>query len=219
MKLVSCSTNSVEMIENVGDANTATNTANFIESLSSMDNGKSSPYSAEDCVATIGNFDGIHIGHQAIIELLKKDAKDMQLPVMLISFEPLPKEFFLKETAEKRILNFKQKFQVLQDLNIDIFCLLRFNKEMASLSAKDFIHKILGPLRVRKLIIGEDFRFGKDRQGDIEFLKTEGDLIGLEVNVAPMVYLEGEKVSSSNIRKWLEEGNIVEAEKALGRKI
>lgn len=221
MKLVYCSVDSAELVDtSKGDINVDVHSPSQSALQSPLQAIPSISYIPTPCVATMGNFDGIHIGHQALIKMVKDSAKQLNLPSLLISFEPLPKEFFLKEQSSKRLLNFQQKFKILEELDIDILCILRFNKEMSSLLAKDFIHRILNQrLKVRKLIIGEDFRFGKDRQGDITLLKTEGNPLGIEIQVAPLVSLEGQKVGSSVIRQWLAEGNNKMAEKALGRSL
>lgn len=172
------------------------------------------------CVAAIGTFDGMHIGHQSVIQMLKNKAAQDRLPAMVITFEPTPQEFFLKEKAATRLTRFRDKFEILQTLMVDIMCVLRFNASMALLSAKDFIRLILvEKLLIKHLVIGEDFRFGKDRAGDILLLQTEGNRLGFQVTVAPIVFMEGRKVGSSAIRHALAQGRTNDAEKWLGRKV
>jgi riboflavin kinase/FMN adenylyltransferase len=172
------------------------------------------------CVATIGTFDGLHIGHQSVIRMLKEESKRVSLPTMVLTFEPTPQEFFLKEKAAMRLTCFREKFEILQTMVVDIMCVLRFNASMALLSAKDFIRLILvEKLLIKHLVIGEDFRFGKGRTGDISLLQTEGNRLGFQVTVVPLLSIGGHKVGSSAIRDALADGRKSDAEKWLGRKV
>jgi riboflavin kinase/FMN adenylyltransferase len=178
------------------------------------------PEELNHCVAAIGNFDGVHKGHQSIIQMLQKFATQYQLPTMIITFEPMPQEFFLKEKAPQRLTTIREKFKILQGQKIDILCVLRFNAAMACLSALDFIRIVLvKKLRIKHLIVGEDFRFGKGRAGDINLLQSEGQALGLQIWVAPMVLASAQKISSTDIRKAVAQGRIAEAEQWLGRRL
>lgn len=171
-------------------------------------------------VATIGNFDGVHRGHQAVIQTLKSIAKKIELPVTVITFEPTPLEFFLKERAPKRLTPFREKYTLLKALAVDIKCVLRFNASLSQLSAEDFIQIILvKKLGIKHLIIGEDFRFGKNRTGDVELLRVQGEMLGFQVTAAPLMLDAGYKISSSRIREALAQNRVDEAEKWLGRKV
>ena len=172
------------------------------------------------CVATIGNFDGVHLGHQAVIKELQKWAKKIELPATVITFEPTPQEFFLRDKAPRRLMKLREKFEVLQGLGIEVMCVLRFNAAMASLSPEDFIRVILVEnLNIQHLVIGNDFKFGKDRKGDIALLKQQGKIFDFLVTELPMYLLNNEKISSTRIRKALMLGEVAEAENLLGRKV
>ncbi len=170
------------------------------------------------CVATIGNFDGIHLGHQTLILALKKYAKAHNLPTAVITFEPPPNKFFLQEKAPVRLMGFREKFEALQALEIDYLCVLRFNLKMAHLPAEDFVKDILiRSFGIQHIIVGQDFRFGKERTGDWQVLQTLGQSLGFSVSIAPLLLHNGQKVSSTRIREALATGNPVEAQNLLKR--
>lgn len=171
-------------------------------------------------VATIGNFDGLHLGHQSIIEQLKVLAKERQCPSMVITFEPTPSEFFLGDKAPVRLLEFQQKFEILQSLGVDIMCVLHFNLEMSHLTAKAFVEKmLLEELGIVHLIVGDDFRFGFKREGNVDFLKSYEQEKSIRVTIARTVEEENERISSTRIRALIAAGNIQAAEHLLGRKV
>ncbi len=172
------------------------------------------------CVATIGSFDGLHLGHQAIIGELQKLAKKSNLPTTVITFEPSPAEFFLKENAPIRLMHFREKFETLQELAVDVMCVLNFNFDMASLSAEKFIQVILVEgLGVQHLVVGHDFRFGKNREGNVALLEKQGKNFGFLVTVLPTFLVKNARVSSTRIREALARGKIDEVESLLGRKV
>jgi riboflavin kinase/FMN adenylyltransferase len=173
--------------------------------------------SNDPCVATMGSFDGLHLGHQALLQELKKVALLKDLPSMVITFEPLPKQFFRKETP--RLMPFKDKFLMLQTLGIDILQILRFDKQFSNLSAKDFLVEILiKTLNVKHLVIGEDFCFGQGRKGNIDFLSKMQQQYHFEFSVCKTYHVDENKVSSSRIREALKLGRHEEIERLLGRK-
>jgi len=170
------------------------------------------------CVATIGNFDGVHLGHQAVLKQTCDKARDLDLPVTVISFEPQPQEFFRPEQAPPRLTRLREKLLVLQPLNIDRMLCLNFNQHLAGLSAAEFIQSILvDGLGVRYLVVGDDFRFGKGRQGDFEMLVRAGKQHGFEVANTHSFLLEGERVSSTLIREALGLGYMERVAQLLGR--
>lgn len=170
------------------------------------------------CVATIGNFDGVHLGHQKILQQLVAKAKQLNLPSLVITFEPLPQEFFSGEQAPARLMTLREKIVALKKYGIDHVLRLRFNKKLASIPAEEFVKKILvAKLGVRHLIIGDDFRFGYKRQGDFNLLQKMGAQFGFEVVPTETVLFDGERVGSSRVRNALAEGNIELAKKLLGR--
>ncbi|WP_455365181.1 adenylyltransferase/cytidyltransferase family protein, partial [Kaarinaea lacus] len=135
------------------------------------------------CVATIGNFDGVHLGHQAVIRQVLEKARELKLPVAVITFEPQPQEFFRPNEVPARLTRFREKLDVLKDLRVDRLLCLRFDKHLASLTADQFVRKILvDGLGVKYLVVGDDFKFGKDRTGDFEYLTAIGPECGFEVS-------------------------------------
>ena len=129
-------------------------------------------------IATIGNFDGFHLGHQKIIEYVIKQGKTNHLSSLLISFQPTAKEFFEGNKAPARIYPVRKKIELARSFGIDYFSCLRFNQSLASMPAVDFIKNILhDALKIKKIVIGDDFRFGHQRQGDINLLRQMGNTL------------------------------------------
>ncbi|QBQ55037.1 bifunctional riboflavin kinase/FAD synthetase [Nitrosococcus wardiae] len=169
-------------------------------------------------VATIGNFDGIHLGHQAVLGQLAAKAAELQRPSLLITFEPSPDEFFTPARAPARLTRFREKIQALHCQPLDWVLCLRFNHALARMEAGEFIRIVLvEKLGLRYLIVGEDFRFGHGRRGDLSLLQRAGEHYGFEVATMPTLCLEGERISSTRIREALARGNLAQAEKFLGR--
>jgi riboflavin kinase/FMN adenylyltransferase len=169
------------------------------------------------CVATIGNFDGVHLGHQAVLGQLAEKAEAMCLPLVVVTFEPQPQEFFAA-ISPPRLTRFREKVQALRRYAVDRVLCLRFNTRFALQSPQNFIDKLLVEgLGVRYLVIGDDFRFGRDRAGDFALLKQAGEEHGFEVVNMHTFILDGERVSSTRIREALAAGDLNGAEKLLGR--
>ena len=170
-------------------------------------------------VATIGNFDGVHQGHQRIIQQLKALATQNQLITTLISFEPLPNEFFAQRHQRPlptRIYPLRDKVRVLTSLAIDEFVCLPFNASLAEQEPEYFIQQLLiKQLGVSHLVVGDDFRFGKNRRGDFALLKTLGAQYGMQVVDTQTIAIDGERVSSTRIRQQLSVGNVSEAKRLL----
>ena len=167
-------------------------------------------------VVSIGNFDGVHIGHRALIEKLVNKSKELKVPSVILTFEPHP----LKVIAGKCppvITPIKQKLELLQQLGIDITICLEFTKDLAAVSAEDFVMKYLIPLNVREIIVGYDYRFGKNRQGDYSLIKKLGQKLGFDVHQVGPVYFEDEIVSSTRIRTLVQEGKVKDVVPMLGR--
>lgn len=168
------------------------------------------------CVATIGNFDGLHLGHQRIISTLKNKAIDMKLPLAIISFEPLPAEYFMPEPPA-RIYPMRDKIRLLQTLGVDHYLCLQFNSAFASQKPEDFVKNVLlDKLRVKYLAVGDDFRFGYQRKGDFQLLQRIGESAGMMVVDTPTCKINDKRVSSTRIRKHLEAGEIQQANHLLG---
>jgi riboflavin kinase/FMN adenylyltransferase len=169
-------------------------------------------------VATIGNFDGVHLGHQHLLRTLKQKADSMNLPLVLILFEPQPKEYFQHTLAPARLSTLREKLHSLKDCGIDYVYCIKFNERLARTSAHDFVtHYLFNILKVAYLLVGEDFRFGANREGDVALLKTLGSSSGCEVQIYPECRLYDERISSTNIRLALQQGDLNHASQLLGR--
>lgn len=171
-----------------------------------------------ECVATIGNFDGLHLGHQAILARLLEKSREYGLPSVVITFEPHPQEYFQPGNRPARLTSFREKLEVLSALPIDRVLCLPFNRTLAEMEAGDFIERILvGALGLRALVVGDDFRFGARRQGDIAVLRAAGERHGFEVLVMDALESGGARASSTRIRDALRKGDLAAAERMLGR--
>jgi riboflavin kinase/FMN adenylyltransferase len=170
------------------------------------------------CVATIGNFDGVHLGHRAVIENLAKHGKRLGVPVVVVLFEPQPREYFQREEAPSRLTRLREKLRALSELPVDRVLLLHFDARLSDLPAEQFIEKVLVErLRVRYLVVGDDFRFGRHRRGNFELLQEFGRRAGYEVADTVSVQVDGQRVSSTLIREALAAGNLDLARRMLGR--
>jgi riboflavin kinase / FMN adenylyltransferase len=167
---------------------------------------------------TIGNFDGVHLGHQAVLERLTGLARALGVPAVVMSFEPTPREYFMGAAAPPRLLRFREKFAQLVDQGVDrLFC-ARFDAAMAALSPEAFIRDYLVEgLGTRYLVIGDDFRFGRNRAGDFGTLQAAGNEHGFEVADTPTRVVDGVRVSSTAIRAALAAGDLGLATSLLGR--
>ena len=170
------------------------------------------------CVATIGNFDGVHRGHQAILEQCREQAAALNLPVTVVVFEPQPREFFAGDQAPPRLTRLREKVRLLGEAGVDRILCLPFNEALRSLTALEFIERVLiDGLGVRHLVVGDDFRFGCDRRGDFHLLTEVGERRGFEVEHTRTFTLDDERVSSTRVRTMLASGNFAAASRLLGR--
>ena len=170
------------------------------------------------CVATIGSFDGVHLGHQAILRQLIDVARQHQLPAVVIVFEPQPHEFFSGDKAPARLMRLRDKIQALLAAGVQRVLCVRFNKELRSLSAEAFVVKVLlEGLGIKHLVVGDDFRFGCDRRGNFTLLQEIGRQRGFGVTDTCTLEIDGERVSSTRIRQLLELGDFTVAETLLGK--
>jgi len=167
---------------------------------------------------TIGNFDGLHRGHQAVLRQLRERADAQGLITTVMTFEPTAQEYFAPTSAPARLQRLRDKLALLATLDVDQVVCLPFNQQLADLSAAEFVERILVQgLEVRYLVVGDDFRFGQGRQGDFEFLQAAGQGAGFEV-VNTRTFLHGDdRVSSTRIRELLADGDLVTAARLLGR--
>ena len=170
------------------------------------------------CVATIGNFDGVHLGHQAVLGQLSEKAAELCLPTCVITFEPQPQEYFAPDEAPPRLTRFREKLKAFRRYSVDRVLSLEFNRALAAMPADDFIRTILlDGLDVRYLVVGDDFRFGRERAGDFAMLQAAGAEHGFQVVNMHTFALGGSRVSSTRIRHALESGDLETAEQLLGR--
>jgi riboflavin kinase/FMN adenylyltransferase len=172
----------------------------------------------QGCVATIGNFDGLHLGHQAVIRQVMEKGRELNLPVVVITFEPQPQEYFRPDEVPSRLTRLREKLLVLESLFVDRVLCLHFNEQLASLTADQFVQQILvHGLGVKYLVVGDDFKFGKGRGGDFEYLQAVGPELGFEVSDTDSFSFAGARVSSTSIRSALEAGDMLLAKQMLGR--
>jgi riboflavin kinase/FMN adenylyltransferase len=169
-------------------------------------------------VITIGNFDGVHLGHQQLIEKLVQEARKRKVPAIVVTFEPHPFEFFeLGQHTIPRVTRLREKFMALSKLDVDAVVIIPFNQKLASISASSFITDILYQyLRPVHIMIGDDFRFGHKRQGDLRLLKEMGETLGFSVEAMTSFLIGGERVSSTKVRHALRNGDHELVKKLLG---
>jgi riboflavin kinase/FMN adenylyltransferase len=169
-------------------------------------------------VATIGNFDGVHLGHQAVLRQVRAQAERFGAPMVVIVFEPQPREFFAGANAPARLTRLREKLLALMRYGVDRVLVLRFDGRLAAIPAAEFIRRILVEgLGVKHLVVGDDFRFGHGRRGDFRLLAEAGRSAGFEVASMHPVQVDGVRVSSTRIREALACGDFVSAERLLGR--
>lgn len=180
---------------------------------------RSVPDAASSPVAlTIGNFDGVHLGHQAMLAKLRAAAAARGLPACVMTFEPHPREFFAPDQAPVRLTSMREKLQLLAAHGVERTYLCRFDYALAQVTAQDFIERILvRGLGVRWLQVGDDFRFGARRAGDLAMLRAEAPRQGYEVEAMATVELDGVRVSSTAVRDALAAGDVERAGRLLGR--
>jgi riboflavin kinase / FMN adenylyltransferase len=167
---------------------------------------------------TIGNFDGVHLGHQAMLAELKRAAVRLGVPAVVLTFEPHPREFFAPDKAPTRLTSLREKLQLLADYGVDRTHVCRFSYAFAQTPAEEFIERIIARgLGARWLLVGNDFRFGARRAGSIVKLKVAAPRLGFEVAALPAVTIDGERVSSTALRAALAAGNLERAGRLLGR--
>lgn len=170
------------------------------------------------CIASIGNYDGVHRGHQAIVEQLLRNRESIGLPALIMTFEPHPVEYF-RRAGQTRITSLRTKLELLGKLGIERVLCVRFDAALANRSPENFIQDLLvDGLGVKHLVVGDDFRFGKARAGDFDILNAYGEKHGFTVENTDTYMVNGERVSSSRVRQALELGQLELAELLLGRR-
>jgi len=172
----------------------------------------------QGCVATIGSFDGVHRGHRVILDQVKAQAKALNLPSVVMEFEPQPNEFFSGEQAPARLMLLRDKVNALRDEGVDQILCLSFNPRLRGMTAETFINEVLvDALAVKHLVIGDDFRFGCDRKGDFALLRSASVAKGFALEQTRTVEHGAERISSTRIRKLLQAEDFLLAEQLLGK--
>ncbi len=184
----------------------------FVQNLQSLNAGLG------DSAVSIGSFDGVHLGHQAVLRELLQQAKSDGLSSVAMTFEPQPREYFNESLAPARLMRLREKVEVLSSLGIDRIVCLKFNRVLRALSAQEFIIRVLVEgLQVKYLIVGDDFRFGCDRSGDFSMLHDFGKANGFSVKNTDTFESNGERISSTLVRRIVNEGDFPRAAELLGR--
>lgn len=180
---------------------------------------RSIPRAADSSIAlTIGNFDGVHLGHQAMLARLRETAQAHGLAPCAMTFEPHPREFFAPDRAPARLTSLRDKLELLAAEGVTHTYVCRFDYGFAQITAEEFIEeKLVNGLGVRHLLVGDDFRFGARRAGDFALLKQHARRFNYKVEAMPSVMVNGERVSSTAVRQALAEGNLARTSRLLGR--
>lgn len=168
-------------------------------------------------VVTIGNFDGVHCGHQVILQRVLAISKAQKTASVVMFFEPQPQEFFAPHKAPPRLMDWRDKFEALRDLGIDYVLLIKFDTQFRKLTAQAFVERVLLPLQCKHLVVGDDFRFGCDRSGDFGFLQQAGRQHRFSVESTPTITNESQRISSTRIRQAIQEADFALAHQLLGR--
>jgi riboflavin kinase/FMN adenylyltransferase len=183
-------------------------------------NPGSLPYDrlAGGSVVTIGTFDGVHVGHTDLLDKLLQRSADLNVPSVVMSFEPTPREFFSEGDPPARLMCFREKFDALKNYGVDMFFCPRFDRKMSEIEVDTFIRRLLiHGLNAESVIIGDDFRFARDRSGGVDELRRAGAATDMEVVQLQSVQRNGERVSSSAVREALAAGDLDRARVLLGR--
>jgi riboflavin kinase/FMN adenylyltransferase len=168
---------------------------------------------------TIGNYDGVHRGHQAVLATLRERARALGAATTVVTFEPTPQEYFGGARAPSRLMRLRDKLLALREQGVERVLCLHFDRALASLSAEDFIERVLVQgLGARHVVVGADFRFGSGRKGDLRLLAAAGARAGFTIAATPTFVLEGERVSSTAVRNALAAGDLERARRLLGRR-
>jgi riboflavin kinase / FMN adenylyltransferase len=191
-----------------------TSTKTFMELIRGIHNLRPSH---RHCALTIGNFDGMHLGHRTILQQLRERADALGVPATVMLFEPQPREFFEPDTAPPRLMTLREKLEILQQLAVDRVLCVRFSEDFRQLTADLFVEKILVEgLAAQHLVVGDDFRFGSDRCGDFAFLERAGQQYGFAVERRRTFAVNGARVSSTRLREVLEAGDFASVEQLTG---
>ena len=165
------------------------------------------------CVVTIGNFDGVHLGHQTLLAEVKKRAHDLKLESAVITFEPNPKDYFSQNKPQMRISSLREKIELFNEIKIDRVHIIKFNQEFSKVTANEFISVLIKQLKVKEIVVGEDFCFGRGREGGIKQLSASS----MKLNIKNKILMDGKRISSTLIRNLLANDKLDQANKYIGR--
>jgi riboflavin kinase/FMN adenylyltransferase len=165
------------------------------------------------CVVTIGNFDGVHLGHQALLDEVRKRAHDLKLESAVITFEPNPKDYFSQNKPQTRISSLREKIELFNEIKIDRVHIIKFNQEFSKVTANEFISVLIKQLKVKEIVVGEDFCFGRGREGGIKQLSASS----MKLNIKNKILMDGKRISSTLIRNLLANDKLDQANKYIGR--
>ena len=165
------------------------------------------------CVVTIGNFDGVHLGHQALLDEVRKRAHDLKLESAVITFEPNPKDYFSQNKPQTRISSLREKMELFNEIKIDRVHIIKFNQEFSKVTANEFISVLIKQLKVKEIVVGEDFCFGRGREGGIKQLSASS----MKLNIKNRILMDGKRISSTLIRNLLANDKLDQANKYIGR--
>jgi riboflavin kinase/FMN adenylyltransferase len=166
---------------------------------------------------TVGTYDGLHLGHQALLARLREHAERLGVPTLMVTFEPMPREFLTPDNPPARLTSLRERWRCLEQLSLDRLCVLRFGTATRSLTAEQFAVLLAERLEPAVVVVGHDFRFGRGGEGTAERLAAAGERLGFQVDIVEPVTLGGQRLSSSAIREALAVGDLVRAERLLGR--
>jgi riboflavin kinase / FMN adenylyltransferase len=169
------------------------------------------------CAVTIGTYDGLHLGHQALIERVRSHAGRLRLPSVLLTFEPMPREFLAPADPPARLTTLRERWRILERTGLDYLWVLRFGEALRNLTAEEFARLLTERLRAHTAVVGHDFRFARRGEATAALLAEAGRRLGFAVDVLPPVALDGERVSSSGVRSALAGGDFARARRWLGR--
>lgn len=172
---------------------------------------------AEPVALTIGNFDGVHLGHRALLDELRTEVAQRGLKTAVVIFEPHPREFFMPQNAPARLTSLREKLELFRMMGVDRVHVCRFDAQLAQMSAADFIHALYERLNARFVLIGDDFRFGSARAGDFALMEKIAAQQGFDVRAVHSVLHDGVRISSTGIRAALAAGQMRRAQDYLGR--
>ncbi len=169
------------------------------------------------CVVTIGTFDGLHCGHRELIERLLRAGKQLSAPTMMVTFEPMPREYLAPAKPPARLTSWRERWRILERTSLDYVWLLRFAEKLRNMPGAQFADVLCHQLGARAVVVGHDFRFGRDGEASVPLLEAAGQRLGFTVDVVPPVQIDGVRVSSSGIREALARGDLRQTERWLGR--